>query len=192
MPYLGAHLSIAGGYYKALDAAAARGMEACQLFTKNNSQWRAKEISAEDVQRFGESLKKSGVRRLLAHDSYLINLASPVEALYRQSVEAFVIELQRAGALGLDHLVTHPGSFGDSGEEEGLERVVAALDEAHARCSDVRVRVLLETTAGQGTSLGRCFEHLAFVLNRVREPGRLGVCLDTCHVFAAGYPLSPP
>ncbi len=191
MPYLGAHMSIAGGYYKALDAAAALGMEACQLFTKNNSQWRAKPIAEEDVRRFQESRKRSGVRRLVAHDCYLINLASPAEALYRQSIEAFIVEMQRAETLGVELLVTHPGSFVDSSEKAGLARVVSALDEAHRRCPNFRVRVLLETTAGQGTSLGHRFEHLAYVLNHVRESERLGVCLDTCHVFAAGYPLAP-
>ncbi len=191
MPYLGAHMSIAGGYYKALDAAAALGMEACQLFTKNNNQWRAKPLTDPDIERFQESLLHSGIRRLVAHDCYLINLASPAEALYRQSIEAFVVELQRAEALGLDFLVTHPGSYVDSSEEEGLDRVVGALDEAHERCPNFRVRVLLETTAGQGSSLGHRFEHLAHVLDRARQADRLGVCLDTCHVFAAGYPLAP-
>src|SRR5262245_22976321 len=134
MPYFGAHMSIAGGYYKALEAAAALGMEACQLFTKNNNQWRAKPLSDEDIMAFRASRKRTNLKRLIAHDCYIINLASPNEALYRQSVESFVIELQRAEALGLDSLVTHPGAFVDSTEELGLKRVAAALDEVHARC----------------------------------------------------------
>jgi deoxyribonuclease-4 len=191
MPYFGAHMSIAGGYYKALDAAAALGMTACQLFTKNNNQWRAKPLSEEDITAFRAAKRRSQLKGLIAHDCYLINLASPQEQLYRQSVEAFVIEMQRAEALGLDALVTHPGAFVDSTEEAGLQRVAEALDEVHQRCPRCRVRVLLETTAGQGSSLGHRFEHLAAILKRLREPNRVGVCLDTCHVFAAGYALAP-
>jgi deoxyribonuclease-4 len=127
----------------------------------------------------------------MAHDSYLINLASPDEPLYRRSVEAFVVELQRAERLGLRYLVTHPGAHIDSGEEAGLARVACALDEVHQRCPGFRVRILLETMAGQGSTLGHRFEHLARILAQVREPNRLGVCLDTCHVFAAGYALAP-
>jgi deoxyribonuclease-4 len=191
MPLFGAHMSIAGGYYKALDAAKALGMEACQLFTKNNNQWRAKPLVPEDVASFKKSLRGSGIKSLVAHDCYLINLASPNPALYRQSVEAFVVELQRAEALGLDSLVTHPGAFMDSTETDGLQRVAEALDEVHARCPGFNVRVLLETTAGQGTSLGHRFEHLAAILDQLQNAERVGVCLDTCHVFAAGYPLAP-
>jgi deoxyribonuclease IV len=191
MPLLGAHMSIAGGYYKALDAAAALGMEACQLFTKNNNQWRAKPITDDEVTAFRLAHRKSGLKKLIAHDCYLINLASPNETLYRQSVEAFVVEMQRAGALGLDGLVTHPGACVGCTEAEGLRRVADALDEVHDRCPGYRVRVLLETTAGQGTSLGHRFEHLAEIIRMTKSPDRVGVCVDTCHVFAAGYPLAP-
>ena len=191
MPYLGAHMSIAGGYHKAILAAEQYGMEACQLFTRNSNQWRAKPITEEEAERFHSARRQSRLRAVLAHDSYLINLASPDPTLYRRSLEAMVMEMERAETLGLDGLVMHPGSCGDSGEAAGLARVAAALDEVHARCPGFRVRILLETTAGQGTSLGYRFEHLADILGRVREPGRLGVCFDTCHVFAAGYPLSP-
>ena len=191
MPLLGAHMSIAGGYYKALDAAAALGMGACQLFTKNNNQWRAKPITDEDIAAFRQAHRQSGLKKLIAHDCYLINLASPNEALFRQSVEAFVVEMQRAEALGLDGLVTHPGACVGCTEEDGLRRVANALDEVHERCPGYRVRVLLETTAGQGTSLGHRFEHLAEIIGMTKEPDRLGVCVDTCHVFAAGYPLAP-
>jgi deoxyribonuclease-4 len=131
------------------------------------------------------------LRLPLAHDSYLINLASPDQVLYRRSIEAFVIEVQRAERLGLCYLVTHPGAPLDSGEEAGLARVAAALDEVHGRCPAFRVQVLLETTAGQGSSLGHRFEHLARIRSLVADPDRLGVCFDTCHVFAAGYALAP-
>jgi deoxyribonuclease-4 len=127
----------------------------------------------------------------MAHDSYLINLASPEPGLYRRSVEAFVDEMIRAEQLGLAYLVTHPGAHLGDGEPAGLARVAAALDEVHGRCPNCRVKVLLETTAGQGTTLGHRFEHLAAILGQLAEPGRVGVCLDTCHVFAAGYALAP-
>jgi deoxyribonuclease-4 len=189
MPLFGAHMSIAGGYHRALLTAQSHDCEAVQLFTKNSNQWRAKRLTVPEIDIFQTTLGQTRVRALLAHDSYLINLASPDKALYRQSVEAFIIELERAERLGLAYLVTHPGAHVGSGEEAGLERVIAALDEVHLRCPRFRVRILLETTAGQGSSLGHRFEHLATILDGVTESDRLGVCLDTCHVFAAGYGL---
>lgn len=128
----------------------------------------------------------------MAHASYLVNLASPDADLYRRSVDAFAEELQRAEQLGLRYLVVHPGSPLDSGEDTGLKRIAAVLDQVHARCPGFRVRVLLETTAGQGQCLGHRFEQLARILSLAADPGRLGVCFDTCHVFAAGYALAPP
>jgi deoxyribonuclease-4 len=216
MPLFGAHMSIAGGYHKALEAARAHGCQAMQLFvsqprmwpvrprspaktdlrfgkflTKNANQWRAKDLIDEEVQLFQETLGQTSIAPLLAHDSYLINLASADEVLYRRSIEAFIVEMERAERLGLTYLVTHPGAHVGSGEEAGLERVAAALDEVQRWCSGHRVRILLETTAGQGSCLGHRFEHLGHILSLVREPERLGVCLDTCHVFAAGYALAP-
>jgi deoxyribonuclease IV len=191
MPLFGAHMSIAGGCANALRAAWAHGCDTVQLFTKSSNQWRAKELTDADVQAFQDTLRETGLRFPMAHDSYLINLASPDEALYRRSLEAFVVEVQRAERLGLSYLVTHPGAHMGSGEEAGLARVAAALDEVHGRCAGCRVMILLETTAGQGSTLGHRFEHLARILELVAEPDRLGVCFDTCHVFAAGYPLAP-
>jgi deoxyribonuclease IV len=191
MPLFGAHMSTAGGYYKAILAAEAQGCETVQVFTKPPNQWAGKPIAAEDAARFRAELRRTRLRRTMAHDSYLINLASPDPALHRRSVEAFVEELDRAELLGLSYLVTHPGAHLDAGEETGLARVAAALDEANARQPGQKVRVLLETTAGMGTSLGHRFEHLGRILATVAEPRRLGVCLDTCHVFAAGYALAP-
>jgi deoxyribonuclease IV len=191
MPRFGAHKSIAGGYYKALLAAKENDCTAVQLFTKNNNQWKAKELSAEDIRQFKQTLRETKVQSPIAHDCYLINLASPVEALYRRSLDAFVIEMERAEALGLSYLVMHPGATTDGDEGGGLARVARALDEVHARCRNFKVRVLLETTAGQGSSLGHRFEHLADIFEQVANPELLGVCLDTCHVFAAGYALAP-
>jgi deoxyribonuclease-4 len=189
MPLLGAHKSIAGGYHNALSAAAALGCDTVQIFTKNNNQWRAKPLSDVDIALFRAKLAETGLRLPMAHDAYLINLASPDETLYRRSVESFIEETQRAEALGLAYLVTHPGTPTDGNTAAGLERIIAALDETQRRCPKFKVMILLETTAGQGKSLGARFEELAVILRGVKEPNRLGVCLDTCHVFAAGYAL---
>jgi deoxyribonuclease-4 len=191
MPLFGAHMSIAGGCHNALLIAHAHGCNTVQLFTKNSNQWDARPLSEEDVRLFRRTLRRSGLRYPMAHDSYLINLASPDDRLWRRSIEAFVVEVQRAEQLGLRYLVMHPGAPLDSGEEAGLARVARALDQVHARCAGAKVQVLLETTAGQGTTLGWRFEHLARILSLVADAKRLGVCLDTCHVFAAGYALSP-
>ena len=191
MPLFGAHMSIADGHEKALLAAQAHQCRAVQLFTKSSNQWKAKELTAEEIRTFRRTLRQTGLKQTLAHDCYLINLASPDEQLYRRSLEAFVVELQRAEALGLRYLVTHPGSPTDGDEQAGLARVARALDEVHRRCPGFRVQILLETTAGQGNSLGHRFEHLARIRELVAAPERLGVCLDTCHVFAAGYALAP-
>jgi deoxyribonuclease-4 len=191
MPLFGAHMSIAGGCHNALLAAQSHGCQTVQLFTKSSNQWNARDLTDADVALFRRTLRQTRLRHATAHDSYLINLASPDENLYRKSIEAFVVEVQRAECLGLRYLVTHPGAHLDSGEEAGLARVAAALDEIHARCRGYRVQILLETTAGQGSCLGHRFEHLRRIFELVKDPGRLGVCFDTCHVFAAGYALAP-
>jgi deoxyribonuclease-4 len=191
MPLFGAHMSIAGGYHSAVFAAQQHGCVAVQLFTKNNNQWRGKDLTEADVDSFRGASKEAGIRIAMAHDSYLINLASPDAALYQRSVAAFVVELDRAERLGLHYLVMHPGSPGDENVEAGLRRVAEALDEAHSSSPTSRIQVLLETTAGQGYCLGHRFEHLARIIELVKEPNRLGVCFDTCHVFAAGYALAP-
>ncbi len=189
MPILGAHMSIAGGYFKAVNAAAELGMDCVQIFTKNNNQWRAKPLTEQDIQLFREAVEETGLTHPVAHDSYLINLASPDDALWQKSLDAFVIELERAEALGLIGVVMHPGSFVKSTEEEGLSRIIRAIDDAHRQTPDFQTQILLETTAGQGTNLGHRFEQLATIIDGVKESERLGVCVDTCHIFAAGYPL---
>jgi deoxyribonuclease IV len=191
MPLFGAHMSIAGGCHNALLAGHKFGCDAIALFTKNNNQWRGKPLTKDDVALFRQTLGEGTIRRLVAHNCYLINLASPDKELYRRSVDAFVDEMERAAALGLDYLVFHPGAATDDNETAGLKRVARALNEIHRRCRGYRVQALIETTAGQGRCLGHRFEHLARILELVKAPERLGVCLDTCHVFAAGYPLAP-
>jgi deoxyribonuclease-4 len=182
-------MSIAGGYYKAVEAAAQFGMDCVQLFTKGNNQWRAKPLLPEEICRFRAALDETGVRCPIAHDSYLINLASPDDVLWEKSRDAFTVELERAEALGLIGVVMHPGSFVTSSAEEGLARIAAALDDVHARTPGFATQTLLETTAGQGSNLGHRFEDLAYILEHVAHPDRVRVCVDTCHLFAAGYAL---
>lgn len=189
MPLFGSHLSIAGGYYKAADAATALGMETVQIFTKNNNQWKAKPLTDEDVRLFQEALQRGGLQKPCAHDSYLINLASTNEELWQKSVEALVVELERAEALGLAGVVMHPGSPVDGTPEEGISNIIRGIDVVHHATSGVQTELWLEVTAGQGKHLGHRFEHLADIIAGVKAPERLGVCVDTCHIFAAGYPL---
>ena len=189
MPLFGSHLSIAGGYFKAVETAAELGLQSVQLFTKNNNQWAGKPLVDDDIRRFRESIARTGIQRPCAHDSYLINLASPDDVLWEKSLNALVDELERAESLGLDGVVMHPGSYVSSTEELGQQRIVEGLNEAHRRTAGFRCEYWLETTAGQGTNLGHRFEQIEFVLKRVREPERLGVCVDSCHIYAAGYAL---
>ncbi|NOY29827.1 MAG: deoxyribonuclease IV, partial [Planctomycetes bacterium] len=171
------------------NAAQRAGCDCVQVFTKNNNQWRAKPISADDVERFRTALDEHGITHPISHDSYLINMASPKDELWGKSVDALVIELQRAELLGIPYVVAHPGAFTSSTEAQGLERIISALDEVHSQTLGCTTCCLLETTAGQGSNLGWKFEHLATILDGVDDPDRLGVCFDTCHVFAAGYAM---
>jgi len=182
-------MSIAGGYYKAVEAAHRAGCDCVQLFTKNNNQWRAKALADEDAEKFQAALAQTGVTHPIAHDSYLINMASPDATLWAKSVEAFRVELLRAEKLGIPYVVAHPGAFTTSSEEEGIERIIEALDSVHRQTDGIRAQALLENTAGQGSNLGWRFEHLAAIIAGVAQGDKLGVCIDTCHTFAAGYPL---
>jgi deoxyribonuclease-4 len=189
MNILGAHMSIAGGYFKAAVAAHETGCLCVQLFTKNNNQWRAKPISDDDVARFQTALAEHNITHPISHDSYLINLASPDKELWTRSIDAFVVELQRAERLGIPYVVAHPGAFTTSSESKGIKRIARALDEVHKQTRALAARCLLETTAGQGSNLGWRFEHLAEIIAAAKDPERLGVCFDTCHVFSAGYAM---
>lgn len=182
-------MSIAGGLPEAFPRARAVGCDAIQVFTKNTNQWRARPISEREVEAFRAARRTSGIGPVLAHTSYLINIASPERGLFRKSVEALREEAERAERLGIPYLVLHPGARRGRGVEEGVRRAAEALDAVHRDLPQAGVRILLETTAGQGTALGARFEELAALLARVAHSGRLGVCLDTCHVFAAGYEI---
>jgi deoxyribonuclease-4 len=190
MPILGAHMSIAGGYHKAPQKAAELRMQCCQIFTKNNNQWRAKPITAAEAEQFKQAIADAGLVHPIAHDSYLINLAAPDDELWNKSIDAFAHELERAALLGIPWVVAHPGAFTTGTEESGLQRIIAALDEVRQRTGHLPSGCLLENTAGQGSSLGNRFEHLATIIEGVKDASWLGVCIDTCHVFAAGYPLA--
>jgi len=188
-PLIGTHVSIAGGISRAPQRGQELRCTAIQIFDKSNNQWRAAPLPEEEVRAFRRNLRASGVRRCIAHTSYLINLASPDAALAKRSLESFVEELERCERLGLPSLVVHPGSHVGEGESAGIRRVARSLRRAIDRTAGFRVRALLETTAGQGTNLGRRFEELARILDRTERPERTGVCVDTCHVHAAGYDL---
>jgi deoxyribonuclease IV len=182
-------MSIAGGVDKAFDRAEKAGCESLQVFTKNSNQWKAKPLDDEVIAKWGQRRAETGIGPVVAHDSYLINLATPKDDLWEKSIVAFAVEMQRCAQLGIRYLVTHPGSHTGSGEEAGLRRVSDALNRLHDDLPDLTVMTLLETTAGQGTNLGYAFEHLAQIVNGVEDKSRVGFCLDTCHIFAAGYDI---
>ncbi|MFH1985365.1 MAG: deoxyribonuclease IV [Pseudomonadota bacterium] len=186
---LGAHYSIAGGYENALFAAARYGCRAVQIFTKNASAWAERTVTNEDRAALDRARQETGITRILSHTAYLINLASPDDALHRRSVDALAAELARCAALGIGEVVMHPGAHTGSGADAGLRRVISGIDAALDRQPDAAVRLLVETTAGQGTGIGHTFEQLAAIIDGVSQKQRLGVCLDTCHVFAAGYDI---
>ena len=182
----GSHLSISGGMHKALLSAESLGMQTVQVFTKNQQQWKAKPLDTAAIAAWAAERDRLKFKQTVSHDSYLINLASADRALWEKSIEAFVEELTRCRLLGIPYLVTHPGAHLGSGEEAGLKRVAKALDLVHAGVPK-GVITCLEITAGQGSSLGYKLEHLAGIMEQVDAPERLGVCLDTAHLFAAGY-----
>ena len=182
-------MSIAGGVDRAVERGAAIGCTALQLFTKNTNQWEARPLGDEEVGRFREALRAAGIDRVVAHDSYLINLCSPDEALWRRSIDACAGELARCARLGVPWLVIHPGGHMGRGEAWGVARMAEAIDAVHAEVPPARASLAIETAAGQGTIIGYRFDQIAAVLARVRDPARVGLVLDTCHLFAAGYDL---
>ena len=187
---VGSHVSAAGGLFKAVERAVNVGCDCIQVFTKNNNQWKAKPLTDQDVQKWKDAFAESNLSDPIAHASYLINLASPKDDLFQKSIDALVIELERANRLELVGLVVHPGAFTDSSEQAGLNRIVDAVAEVLARVEPGSCRLLLENTAGQGTCLGHRFDQLAFMLDGVGDDQRVGICLDTCHAFAAGYEIN--
>ncbi len=189
-PLLGAHMSIAGGVHRAIERARAIECSAMQIFVKNNMQWFARPFLLEEIKAFLEHRQRVELSAVFAHANYLINLAATNPQFLANSIRALAEELIRADQLGLPFLVLHPGAHLGRGEAAGLAKVVHSIDQTFRRIPKVKTRIALETTAGQGSCLGHTFEHLAAIMENVREPERLCVCLDTAHVFAAGYDLT--
>jgi deoxyribonuclease-4 len=178
--------------HKAFERAESVGCDAVQLFVKPNRSWAVPVLTGEQVALFRSQAETTGIWPVVGHTSYLLNLCSPQDDLWHKSIDTLVIELERCEALGVPWLVLHPGAHVGTGEDVGLTRMARALGKVHAATPGFRTRLLLETTAGQGTRLGYRFEHLAWLLEQTPEGERLGICLDTCHVFAAGYELRTP
>jgi len=186
----GSHLSISGGLHNALLEARRLDMDCVQVFTKNQRQWQCKPLTNGEVNDWIAHQKQTKIKHAVSHDSYLINLASPDPAMHGKSLDLFREELVRCEALGIPSLVTHPGAHMQQGEDAGLAKVAASLDQIHAELPGFKTVTLLEITAGQGSSLGHRFEHLKKIIESVKEPERLGVCLDTAHLIEAGYDLT--
>lgn len=186
MPLFGVHESIAAGFDQAVRTASAHGFDTVQIFSKNSNRWTSKEIAPKAAEKFRSALAETGIASPLIHDSYLINAASPNEELRTKSIKALVDELNRAEVLGIGCVVMHPGAYTSGTEESGLALIAESLDLVFQEAAPSPC-ILLETTAGQGTCLGNRFEHLAKIMELSRYSDRLGVCVDTCHIFAAGY-----
>ena len=186
---LGAHLSIAGGLSEAVLRADDLKCTALQLFTKNASTWKERDLSATDITKYKAAVEKTGIAHMAAHTSYLINLASPDRSKRFKSKHALACELRRASLLGIPQVVMHPGAHMGHGELEGIRRLTDGINQVFHKMADTKTRLLLETTAGQGTSLGHRFEHIAEMLQAIDCQERIGVCIDTAHIFAAGYDI---
>ena len=197
MPFLGAHMSIAGGIELAPERGGSIGCEIIQIFTKSSNQWAARPLADKEIAAFKANIVTHRIRTAFAHDSYLINLGSPDKALNKKSLEAFTHELHRAEALGLMALVFHPGSHTteqhkvslEKTEEDCLKRIADAVNRAHQKTPGFKVLTCFENAAGQGTNVGYRFEHLARLIALTEDKRRAGVCFDTQHAFAAGYDL---
>lgn len=183
---LGAHMSISGGMEKAIQAGASIGCTTIQIFTKSNRQWNARELSEQEIELFKDTAKALGIAPIIAHATYLINIASADPKISNSSTQALAMELARCQSLDIPYLVLHPGSYGKGAPEEGLERISSHLDTIFEKVPG-HTMILLETMAGQGTALCWSFEQIATVINKSTHKKRLGVCFDTCHAFVAGY-----
>ncbi len=182
-------MSIAGGVENALLAGARAQCDAIQMFTKSSRQWAAEPYSKEQIAIFHQSLEETGIVKVIAHDSYLLNLGSPNTGLRKKSIHAFVDEMERCESLGIPNLIAHPGAHMGSGETAGIKRIAGSLDQIHRACPGFHVQVTLEITAGQGTTLGYRFDQIHSIIDAVKQSDRLRVCFDTEHAFAAGYDI---
>jgi deoxyribonuclease-4 len=188
----GAHQSIAGGVHKSIERGKQATCDTIQIFNKSNNQWRAARLQPDDVDKFFKLIEKTGVTVATSHTSYLINIASPDSALNEKSYKSLKEEMERCETLKIPNLVMHPGSHVGTGEETGMNKIAENINRLFDELTDNNVTLLLEATAGQGTNLGYTFEQLAYMIDRVEHKDKIGVCLDTCHIFAAGYDLVDP
>lgn len=189
---LGAHMSVSGGLSLAFERAQSIGINTMQVFTKNQNRWDQKPTPTEEIERWFQARAATGIGPIISHAAYLLNLGTPDDALWEKSVAALIDELTRAEQLGILGVVLHPGAHMGSGEEAGIARIAAGLNRAHAATPGFKTLTLLETTAGQGTALGYKFEQLKGMLDGTHAPERIGLCLDTCHIFVAGYDIRTP
>jgi len=190
MDYLGAHMSIAGGLHNAIDRGLKAGCGVVQIFTQNANQWKGKPVSDAEAALFRDKWQASGLHEIISHDIYLVNLAAPAGETRDKSLAAFQTEMERCALLGIEKIIMHPGAHLGDGEEEGIRRIAEAFDRLFERVELFHGKVLLETTAGQGTNLGYRFEQLREIMDRSAHPDRFAVCLATCHIFAAGYDIT--
>jgi len=186
---LGAHMSISGGVFNAIKHSVNTGCTSIQIFTKNNNQWRAKPLTDDESEKFLTAQKQSGITPVVAHTAYLINLGSPNEDVYQKSLAGLIDEIERADKLKIADLVLHPGSPLDQGVEYGMKKIIDSLNHCIDMTPDAKTRVALECTAGQGAHLGFKFEQIAAMIAGVKDKNRVSVCVDTCHIFAAGYDI---
>ncbi len=185
----GAHMSVAGGLENGFAEAKRVGCDCLQIFVKNQKQWNAKPLTDDVIKRYKNAEAECGIEPVVAHSSYLINLGSPKSEQFEKSVNALVDELGRCEALGVSGLVLHPGAHMGEGVDAGIKRISRGIDQAHKRTRGFATRILLESTAGQGTAIGHQISELGAILESINAPDRVGICLDTCHLFAAGYDL---
>jgi deoxyribonuclease-4 len=189
MMNLGAHMSIAGGVHLALERGKSIGCNAVQLFVKSSNQWRAKKLSAKEIDLFHEGSASFTPGFVIAHTSYLINIASPDPDLLKKSSESLLTELQRCETLDIPYLVLHPGSHRGAGIERGIDTIASTINKLYEKTSGNEAAILLEITSGQGNTIGSTFEELAAIIELVEDKSRIGICFDTCHAFAAGYDM---
>jgi deoxyribonuclease-4 len=187
---LGIQVSIAGGIYESIPRAQELGCNAMQIFARDPRQWRIKKLKIKDIEEFKRRRASSGIEKVFIHIPYLINLASPLHGLFRGSITAYVQDMREARALGAEYMVTHMGSHKKSGEKRGIKKITVALNRILELTEDSPVNILLENTAGAGSWLGYTFEHHAAIIKRIEQKDRIGVCLDTCHAYTAGYDLA--
>jgi len=185
---LGGHMSIAGGFHKAIEAGESIGCTAIQMFTRSNRQWKAKKITDDAIEKFKEARKNSCIDSVVAHLPYLVNIGSPVEKTRHASLSIVKDELKRCDALGIKYIVLHPGSHLGEGEQVCLDRIVKGIDSLLS-ADKGKAMIVLENMAGQGTNVGYQFEQLGYIIKNIKEKKRVGICFDTCHAFAAGYDL---